>query len=170
MTVKKLLLAILILPQLCLGQNSSIEDWKFDLGYYDCLDKWVIIESTGNNYMYGYIYTDTLGFTFLYGGDFKVKKDVIRPKHKVQTVLRGEINHNTQNRPYRLMTEEQRKILTLDEKPDFVKEFHQVIDSLDQLVLTGYHFNHSGLCHLAIPHLKQAFNIQPESNKIVFEL
>jgi len=169
--MKKFLLLISLFPLLTFGQEQLVNDLKFEHGFHKCLDNWVVYPPRGKEYFYGYVYVEPNGFRSLHQGTFKLKKGEIRNSpYEENLLITTEIHIDYGSGPMTIMPFELREILNLQTVPEPLEAYLNSIDSVDQLVLKGYHFNHMGLSKLAIPHLQKAYELRPESNKVVFEL
>lgn len=144
---------------------------KFDKGFHECLDHWVVYPPSGKKYVYGYVFAEPNGFKNLFGGEFKLKKGTIKntPSQSSSAIM-NEIHIDFGSGPFEIMSDDLREQLGLQMIPDLVNELMNSLDTVSQLVIKGYHFNHMGLSKLAIPYLEHAYELKPESNKVVFEL
>lgn len=169
--MKILLVLVYVFPLLTFGQEHLVNNLKFEQGFHECLNNWVVYPPSGKEYFYGYVYVEPNGFRSLHPGTFKLKKGEIKEKpYEGNLIITTEIRIDYGSGPMTLMPSELREFLNLPKVPEQLEVALNSIDSVDQLVLRGYHFNHMGLSKFAIHPLEEAYKFRPESNDLLFEL
>lgn len=170
--MKKILFTLLLMTLNTISifsQNLSLE---FNKHYYECFEKWVVLDKEANalTYSYGFIYLDLeAGFTFHLEGKIKNVDGVLKIDNETEKLsLKVRLENNWQK--VALLNESQLKMLSLPKTPEWLTFYKQNDGSVENLIIIGYHFNHIGQSLKAIEFLEKAYKMNPHKEKLEFEL
>ena len=171
--MKQFLFILFILPTLCFSQGNK-SGLDFSTAFYDCVDKWVALPTDETkHYSFGFVYFDLqAGLTFQWGGFFDTDengKAINIEKDSTSSVKirieRGMLQETA------ILPQEKLDALGLKDPPKWLIHYKKYDEELpENLVQTGYHYNHVGASKQALVFLEKAKEINPKTENLTFEL
>jgi|SRR6218665_116083 len=144
----------------------------FDTDFFDAVDHWVVLsEKTNGAFLYGYVYIDdTTGFTFVLESTFTVKADGKQQYQEARHnyLIKKPLDKNTGK--VCVLSEKNIQELHLPDKPEWLRIYETDLDTAPRLSKKGYHYNAVGCSKSAIPFLEKAYQTEPHTNGLEFQL
>jgi tetratricopeptide (TPR) repeat protein len=158
---------------LLLGQNNKQPNIAFDTNYLNAVDHWVVLpkKETDNSYLMGYIYLDEiLGITFVFEHTLTLDlKEAAAAKTNLNSFSSKKKLDAATPFVYLLPLYKITQ-LHLPEKPEWIEIYDRFEKSTADLVLKGYQYNAIGKSNLALPFLEKAYEKEPLTKNLAFEL
>ena len=166
---------LLLITCSCIGfsQNDTIKLKKFNTKYFDAVDQYVLFPKTQNDetHVLGLIYIDEMaGFTFQYINDVIYNNENIKYKDSLNELTNIKTRLNTNTKDVYVLTEKEIKNLELEKNPSWLKTYKSNDEDVSYLTKIGYHYNHVGASHNAIPYLLKAYQLDKTHKNVCFEL
>lgn len=164
---KAVLILIVLLSTKVYSQKISL-----NTPFYKAVDQWVVMgsEKDDGSYACGFIYFDMHdGFTYNYETNFVIKNGKFkRKKRTTKHQISFRLDRNSPS--VYVLNQKERKQLKLPQSPKWLKEYKKSENEIQYLVNFGYYYNHVGGSEYAIKPLLEAYEKDPKTPGLLFEL